>query len=64
MWEVFNMGCGFCCVVPPEHADRTVSLLAQRHPGTAVIGEVTDADGVVELPRAGLCGRAGGFEAV
>jgi len=50
--------------VPPEHADRTVSLLAQRHPGTAVIGEVTDAGGVVELPRAGLCGRAGGFEAV
>ena len=64
MWEVFNMGCGFCCVVPPEHADGTVSLLAQRHPGTAVIGEVTDAGGVVELPRAGLWGGAGGFEGV
>jgi len=63
MWQAFNMGCGFCCVVPAKHAERAVSLLAQRHPGTAVIGEATDAGGVIELPRAGLRGRAGGFEA-
>jgi len=63
MWEVFNMGCGFCCVVPAEHAERAVSLLAERHPGTGVIGEATDAGGIVELPRARLCGRAGGFVA-
>jgi phosphoribosylformylglycinamidine cyclo-ligase len=63
MWEVFNMGCGFCCVVPAEHAERAVSVLAEHHPGTAVIGEATDAGGVVELPRAGLRGRSGGFEA-
>ena len=24
MWEVFNMGCGFCCVVPDEHARAAV----------------------------------------
>ncbi len=63
MWEVFNMGCGFCCVVPAEHAERAVSLLAERHPGTAVIGETTGEGGFVELPRAGLRGRAGGFAA-
>jgi phosphoribosylformylglycinamidine cyclo-ligase len=57
--EVFNLGCGFCCVVPAGEADGTVALLAQRHPGTAVIGEATEAAGVVELPRAGLVGRRG-----
>src|SRR3954451_13889642 len=36
--EVFNLGCGFCCVVPPEQADRAVALLSERHPGTGVIG--------------------------
>jgi phosphoribosylformylglycinamidine cyclo-ligase len=40
MTRVFNMGCGFVCVVPPEHADAAVELLAARHPGTRVIGEV------------------------
>ena len=57
MYEVFNMGCGFCCVVPQEHAHGAVELLADHHAGTAVIGEVTDRDGVVEV--AGLEGRRG-----
>jgi phosphoribosylformylglycinamidine cyclo-ligase len=66
--EVFNMGCGFCCVVPVEDADTAVELLSRRHPGTAVIGRTTTAVGVVELPRAaggaGLIGRRGaGFAA-
>jgi phosphoribosylformylglycinamidine cyclo-ligase len=59
MWEVFNMGCGFCCVVPAAGADAAVSLLAERHPGAAVIGEVTERAGVVELPGIGLEGRRG-----
>jgi phosphoribosylformylglycinamidine cyclo-ligase len=64
MWQVFNMGCGFCCVVPGPHADRAVEVLGERHPGTAVIGEVTDRRGVVVLPEAGLSGRRGeGFSA-
>jgi phosphoribosylformylglycinamidine cyclo-ligase len=45
MWSVFNMGCGFCAVVPAEAADAAVSLLAEHHPGTARIGTVTDARG-------------------
>jgi phosphoribosylformylglycinamidine cyclo-ligase len=62
MYEVFNMGCGFCCVVPASDADEAVSILARRHPGAAVIGRASTAAGVVELPRAGLRGtRERGF---
>src|SRR5918996_349492 len=56
-----NFGCGFCCVVPSGDADETVSILARRHPGTAVIGRTSTAAGVVELPRAGLRGTREGF---
>lgn len=64
MYEVFNMGCGFCCVVPSSDAEAAVSLLAAHHRGASVIGSVTDQAGVVELPSAGLVGRAdGGFSA-
>ncbi len=59
MWATFNMGCGFCCVVPAGHADAALELLAERHPGAAAIGTVTDRAGVVELPFAGLAGRRG-----
>jgi phosphoribosylformylglycinamidine cyclo-ligase len=64
LYEVFNMGCGFCCVVAPSDADAAVALLARHHPGSAVIGRATEAAGVVELPRQGLVGRRGeGFAA-
>jgi phosphoribosylformylglycinamidine cyclo-ligase len=63
MHEVFNMGCGFCCVVPADDADEAVSTLARRHPGTAVIGRTTTAVGVVELPKGGLRGTREGFTA-
>ncbi len=59
MHEVFNMGCGFCVVVPADQADDAVALLSERHPGTAVIGSATDAAGLVEVPGDGLAGRAG-----
>jgi phosphoribosylformylglycinamidine cyclo-ligase len=60
--EVFNLGCGFCCVVPAAQAAEAVALLSQRHPGAAVIGQVTDRSGVVEVPAAGIVGtRDGGF---
>jgi phosphoribosylformylglycinamidine cyclo-ligase len=61
MHAVFNMGCGFCCVVPAADAGETVSILGRRHPGTAVIGRATTAGGVVELPHAGLRGTREGF---
>ena len=61
MHEVFNMGCGFCCVVGTEHARAAVDLLSERHPGAAVIGEITDRAGRVELPGVGLEGKGGSF---
>ena len=59
MWETFNMGCGFCCVVPSAQADAAAGALAEHHPGAAVIGSVTAEAGLVELPFAGLAGRRG-----
>jgi len=61
LYEVFNMGCGFCCVVPAAQADAAVALLAAHHPGTAVIGQATDAAGAVELSAQGLRGTRAGF---
>jgi phosphoribosylformylglycinamidine cyclo-ligase len=59
LYEVFNMGCGFCVVVPPGDADAALELLDRHHPGVAVIGRTTTATGVVELPSQGLIGRRG-----
>ncbi|HYH59196.1 MAG TPA: phosphoribosylformylglycinamidine cyclo-ligase [Thermoleophilaceae bacterium] len=52
MYEVFNMGCGLCCVVPADDAEQAATALAGQ-----VIGEVTDRAGVIEV--AGLEGRRG-----
>jgi phosphoribosylformylglycinamidine cyclo-ligase len=54
MWEVFNMGCGFCAVVPETAADDAAARLAAHHPGTRRIGTVTDRAGQVEIAPAGL----------
>jgi len=59
LYEVFNMGCGFCVVVSREHTDAAIRMLEQQHPGTAAIGQTTTATGVVELPKQGLIGRRG-----
>lgn len=59
MWETFNMGCGFCCVLPAEQADDAVTMLGSHHPGAAVVGSVTADAGAVVLPFAGLSGRRG-----
>jgi phosphoribosylformylglycinamidine cyclo-ligase len=58
MYEVFNMGCGFCVVVPEADAEAALELLGAHHRGAAVIGTVTDSAGLVELPTVGLAGRA------
>jgi phosphoribosylformylglycinamidine cyclo-ligase len=60
LYEVFNMGCGFCCVVAADNADAAVALLAAHHPGAAVVGHVTGNAGVVELPDQGLAGTKDG----
>jgi phosphoribosylformylglycinamidine cyclo-ligase len=63
MWEVFNMGCGFCVVVPEERAGEAVGLLARRHPGTTVIGRVTDRARHVSVPQLSILGDPSGLRA-
>jgi phosphoribosylformylglycinamidine cyclo-ligase len=54
MWGVFNMGCGFCCVVPAADADAAVAVLAEHHPGAARVGSVTADAGRLAVPGAGV----------
>jgi len=63
MWEVFNMGCGFCAIVPNHRADAAVALLARRHPGAAVIGRLSDQTGLLTVPDLGLWGSSSGLHA-
>ncbi len=48
MYEVFNMGCGFVCVVAEGDQDAALQLLRAHYPTAKRIGTVTDRDGVVE----------------
>jgi phosphoribosylformylglycinamidine cyclo-ligase len=64
MWEVFNMGCGFCAIVPPEHAPEALEILARHHPGATLIGRLTDRVGTVAVPSLGLEGDASGLRAL
>ena len=50
MWTVFNMGCGFACIVPADRADDAIALLDAHHPGTARIGTMTDRAGEIGWP--------------
>jgi phosphoribosylformylglycinamidine cyclo-ligase len=61
MWEVFNMGCGFCVVVAADQAQTAVQQLAEHHPGTAVIGQVSDRAGVVTVANLGIEGTSAGL---
>jgi phosphoribosylformylglycinamidine cyclo-ligase len=47
MHEVFNMGCGFCVVVPENDEQRTLSTLRAHYPSAQRIGRVTDDTGHV-----------------
>jgi phosphoribosylformylglycinamidine cyclo-ligase len=41
MHDVFNMGCGFCCVVAPNDEGTALELLRERHPGARRIGRAS-----------------------
>ena len=47
MYEVFNMGCGFVCLVRASDAGHAVNLLREHYPGARRIGRATDAAGRV-----------------
>jgi phosphoribosylformylglycinamidine cyclo-ligase len=62
MYYAFNMGIGFCVVVPEPAADRASGLLAgagfpNQRIGTAIASE----ERRIELPGAGLVGLGGRF---
>jgi phosphoribosylaminoimidazole (AIR) synthetase len=50
MHEVFNMGCGFCCVVAEADADAALALLRGQHPGAQRIGSAVAGDRSVRRP--------------
>jgi phosphoribosylformylglycinamidine cyclo-ligase len=49
MYEVFNMGCGFCCVVRAGDEGAALELLRAHYPAAKRIGRATDRTG--ELRR-------------
>ena len=49
MHDVFNMGCGFCCVVAAPDEGSALELLSRHHPGAKRIGRATGQPG--ELRR-------------
>jgi phosphoribosylformylglycinamidine cyclo-ligase len=42
MHEVFNMGCGFCCIVATEDEGAALDLLRRHYPGAKRIGEAVE----------------------
>jgi phosphoribosylformylglycinamidine cyclo-ligase len=63
MWEVFNMGCGFCVIVDAGRAYDAAALLESRHPGATVMGSVTDRAARIEMPGLGIAGDRDGLRA-
>jgi phosphoribosylformylglycinamidine cyclo-ligase len=49
MHDVFNMGCGFCCIVAAEDRDAALALLRPHYPGARQIGAA--ASGPREIRR-------------
>ena len=47
MHEVFNMGCGFCCVIARADEGSALELLRRHYPEAKRIGRVTDRAGEV-----------------
>jgi phosphoribosylformylglycinamidine cyclo-ligase len=48
MYEVFNMGCGFCCVVAAADEEAALELLRRHYPDAKRIGRATERTGTVE----------------
>ncbi len=64
MYEVFNMGIGFCYVVAPASADLVLSILKKHGRHAQVIGHaVADSDKKVRIPQRSLVGRHKSFRA-
>jgi phosphoribosylformylglycinamidine cyclo-ligase len=47
MYDVFNMGCGFCVVVPPEDEAAALELLHAHHPAAKRVGRAVEGEKAV-----------------
>jgi phosphoribosylformylglycinamidine cyclo-ligase len=64
MYTTFNMGIGFCVVVPERDADRALALLREVDGEARPIGRATrDPERRMLLPGLGLVGRGKSFAA-
>ena len=61
MFRVFNMGIGFCAVVPEASAQAALDVVAAAGGRALMIGRAVDGPRRVELPRHGLVGADGVF---
>jgi phosphoribosylformylglycinamidine cyclo-ligase len=50
MHRVFNMGCGFCCVVAAKDGDAALELLRAHYPDAKRIGTATDQPRAIGRP--------------
>lgn len=69
MFEVFNMGIGFCLVVPESQADKTLALAGKFEKKAYRIGYVTDRDPegwevVIKTRDVSLRGKAKSFSSL
>jgi len=65
MFEVFNMGVGFCVLVSEKDADPALSILRRHARRARVIGRVIEDEGKsVHLPRERLVGHGKTFRPV
>lgn len=49
MFNVFNMGCGFCCIVAEADLEPALELLQSHYPGADMIGTVSSRPGEIVL---------------
>jgi phosphoribosylformylglycinamidine cyclo-ligase len=62
MFEVYNMGIGFCIAVAEHDADKTLAILARHGRKASVIGHaIADPTRSVQLPRERLIGTGKRF---
>jgi phosphoribosylformylglycinamidine cyclo-ligase len=65
MFEVYNMGIGFCVVLPESDVAAALAILARHGRGARVIGyAIADSEKRVHLPRHGLVGQGKRFRPV
>jgi phosphoribosylformylglycinamidine cyclo-ligase len=52
MREVFNMGCGFCCVVAAGDEDAALELLRKHYPSAERVGRAVAGPAEIRVPSA------------